>query len=436
MATMATMDTIDRPRVILSVLALLLVAVPSPAQDCSVVGQNTFVRERLDEFYLWYRELPEADPALFDSPEAYLDRVRFRPIDNRFSYITSRAASTAFYSASQSVGIGFTARQLQPGELRIAQVFPESAADEAGLRRGDYLLAIDGRPVSELLASGELGAALGPSEPGYTLELTWRSIAGDELTATVVKRPYTIPTVSHSAVFDNDGLPVGYVHLRNFVEPSTPALRRVFTEFHEQGVDDVILDVRYNGGGLIDVARYLGSLIGGVHTNTRVFVEFIHNDKQSFRNRALRFEDLAAAIDVPRLVVITSQSSASASELVINALEPFIPVTLVGRRTFGKPVGQYGFEFCDKVLFPVSFLGVNAEGDGEYYDGLPVDCPMRDGLNRPLGNPEEARLAEALYFLRNGTCSPESAQTLRSQRVVPEPGFIELRGFEQLVNAW
>jgi len=412
------------------------VAVPSPAQDCSIVGQNTFVREKLDEFYLWYGELPEADPALFDSPEAYLDRVRFRPLDNFFSYITSRAASTAFFSASQSVGIGFTLRQLQPSELRVAQVFPDSAADEAGLRRGDYLLAIDGRPVSELLASGELGAALGPSTSGYTLELSWRSIAGDELTAELVKRRYTIPTVSHSAVFDNDGLPVGYVHLRNFVEPSTAALDRVFTEFHEQGVVDVILDVRYNGGGLVAVARHLGSLIGGIRTNTRVFVEFVHNDKQSALNQAFRFEDPAAAVDVPRLVVITSRASASASELVINGLEPFIPVTLVGRRTYGKPVGQYGFEFCDKVLFPVSFLSVNAEGVGEYYDGLPVDCPMRDGLNRPLGDPEEARLAEALYYLRNGTCSPESAaQTLRAQQPVSEPGFIELGGFEQLVNA-
>ena len=425
-----------RTRVILSVLALLIVAVLSPAQDCSIVGQNTFVRERLDEHYLWYRELPDAAPALFDSPEAYLDRVRFRPIDNFFSYITSSAASTAFFSESQLVGIGFTFRQLRPDELRVAQVFPDSAADEAGLRRGDYLVAIDGRPVSELLASGELGAALGPSTLGYTLELTWRSIAGDELTARVVKRAYTIPTVSHSAVFDNDGLPVGYVHLRNFVEPTIPALDRMFSEFREQGVVDVILDVRYNDGGLVNVAGHLGSLIGGVRTNTRVFVEFIHNDKQSSQNRAFRFEDPAAAIDVPRLVVITSRSSASSSELVINGLEPFIPVTLVGRRTFGKPVGQYGFEFCDKVLFPVSFLGVNADNDGEYYDGLPVDCPMRDGLNRPLGNPEEARLAEALYFLRNGTCSPESAaQTLRSQRVASEPGFIELRGFEQLVNA-
>ena len=425
----------NRARAVSLVLGLVVVAPSSGAQDCSLVGQNTFVREKLDEFYLWYGELPEADPALFDSPEAYLDRVRFRPLDSFFSYITSRAASTAFFSNSQLVGIGFTFRLLQPDELRVAQVFPDSAADEAGLRRGDYLLAIDGRPVAELLASGELGAAFGPSTPGYTLELSWRSFAGDARTAIVVKRPYTIPTVSHSAVFDNDGLPVGYVHLRNFVEPSTAALDRVFAEFREQGVIDVILDLRYNGGGLVDVARHLGSLIGGVRTNTRVFVEFIHNDKQSGLNQAFRFEDPAAAVDVPRLVVITSRSSASSSELVINGLEPFIPVTLVGRRTFGKPVGQYGFEFCDKVLFPVSFLSINAEGVGEYYGGLPVDCPMRDGLNRPLGNPEEARLAEALYFLRNGTCSPASAQTLRAQRAVSEPKLIELGGFEQLVNA-
>lgn len=421
-------------RAVSLVVGLVILTPSANAQDCSIVGQNTFVRDTLDEFYLWYGELPEADPALFDSPEAFLDRVRFRPLDSFFSYITSRAASTAFFSNSQSVGIGFTFRLLE-ADLRVAQVFPDSAADEAGLRRGDYLLAIDGRPVSELLASGELGAALGPSTPGYTLSLSWRSIAGEELSATVVKRAYTIPTVSHSAVLDNDGLPVGYVHLRNFVEPSTAALDRVFAEFRAQGVVDVILDVRYNGGGLVDVARHLGSLIGGVRTNTRVFVEFVHNDKKSDLNQAFRFEDPAAAVDVPRLVVITSRSSASSSELVINALEPFIPVTLVGRRTFGKPVGQYGFEFCDKVLFPVSFLGVNAEGVGEYYGGLPVDCPMRDGLNRPLGDPEEARLAEALYFLRNGTCSPASTQTLRAQRGVSAPEHIELEGFEQLVNA-
>ncbi len=420
-------------RVFVIALALLAAPTPSRSQDCSILGQNTFVREKLDEFYLWYRELPSTDPALFDSPEAYLNAVRFRPIDDSFSFISARETTTAFYSNSQFVGIGFTQKLLGRNELRIAQVFPGSPAAEARMERGDYLLAVNGRPVSELLATGQLGAELGPSTIGYTLELSWRSLRGEERSARVTKRLVTIPTVD-SAVIDENGLPIGYLHLRNFVEPTIPELDRAFNEFRAQGVVDVVVDLRYNGGGLVDVAQHLASLIGGMRTNTQVFAEYLHNDKQSSRNQQVRFSDPAAAIDVPRVVLITSEGSASASELVINGLEPFLPTTLVGRRTFGKPVGQYGFEFCDKVLFPVSFMTVNAAGDGEYYDGLPVDCPMRDGLNRPLGHPEEARLAEAIHFLRNGTCSAPPAETSRPQLAGPATS-LELSGLAQIINA-
>ncbi len=416
-------------------LAALLVA-GSPAfsqDDCSVVGQNTFVRQVLDEYYLWYHELPDASPSLYDSPEDYLEAVRFRPLDNSFSHIASAQVTTAFYSNSQFIGIGFSSRLLSPEEYRIAQVFPSSPASDAGLARGDYLLAVDGRPVPELIANGELNAALGPSEIGYTLELSWRSLTGMESSALVKKRPVTIPTVSQTAIFNVNGLPVGYVHFRNFVEPSIPALNAAFAELRRQGVVDLILDLRYNGGGLVSVAQHLASLIGGLRTNMRVFVDYIHNDKQTARNRQVRFELPAEAMSAPRVVIITSPSSASASELVINGLDPFIPVTLVGRQTFGKPVGQYGFEFCEKVFFPVSFKSVNSVGEGEYYDGLPVDCSVRDGLDKPLADPEEASLAEALYHLGNGACSPDAAQRLET---TDRGRFVEHTGFGQIVNAW
>lgn len=422
----------------LGVVAAMIGTSPALAQDCSsVVGQNNFVRDVLEEYYLWYRELPDENPALYPSPEAYLEAVRFRPLDNSFSHIAPKATTEAFYSNSQFVGIGFTQKLLSLTELRIAQVFPQSPASEAGLRRGDYLVAVNGKPVSELLANGQLGSELGPNTIGYAVDLSWRTLAGEELRARVVKRPVTIPTVSQTVVFEDRGLPVGYVHFRNFVEPSIGALDQAFTEFRHRGVVDLILDLRYNGGGLIDVAQHLASLIGGMRTHTQVFVEYVHNDKQTSRNQKVRFEDPSAALDVPRVVIISSEASASASELVINGLEPFIPVTLVGRRTFGKPVGQYGFEFCEKVFFPVSFKSVNALGQGDFYHGLLVDCPMRDGLNRPLGHPEEARLAEALYFLRNGTCSPESASALRAQQAEPdESRLFPQQGFGQIINAW
>jgi C-terminal processing protease CtpA/Prc len=318
----------------------------------------------------------------------------------------------------------------------VTQVFPDSPASEAGLERGAYLLAIDGRPVSELLARGELDSAFGPSAIGVTVELTWRTVRGESRTAVVAKRAVTIPTVSNTAVFNLNGLPVGYLHFRNFVEPSIGALNRAFRRFRAQGVVDVILDLRYNGGGLVDVSRHLASLIGGVHTNTKVFVEFFHNDKNEFRNRALRFGDPPQTADLPRLVVITTRASASASEVLINGLRSFLPVTIVGDTTFGKPVGQYGFNFCDKVLFPVSFQTRNALGEGEFFSGLEADCAAADDLDRALGDREEASLAEAFHFLRTGSCSPQAAIASRSlEQLRREARLIERRGWEQLLNA-
>jgi C-terminal processing protease CtpA/Prc len=270
-----------------------------------------------------------------------------------------------------------------------------------------------------------------------SVELEWRTRRGEPRSAVVTKREVTIPTVSHTDVFDLDGLPVGYLHFRNFVTPSVDALNRAFVEFKERGVTDLILDLRYNGGGLVTVAQHLGGLIGGFRTNAKVFVEYVHNDKNPNLNRTIPFEDPEAALDLPRLVVITTRSSASASELIVNSLRPFMPVTLIGDRTFGKPVGQYRFEFCDKVFFPVAFKGVNALGEGDYFGGFPVDCPAADNLDRPQGNPEESSLEEALHFLRTGACSIRSAalKTASAQRSF-DSRHLTPTAWRRLVNAW
>jgi carboxyl-terminal processing protease len=423
-------------RLAASLLLGLLASGMVRAQDCSLLGQNAFVRDVMDEYYLWYRELPSLDPALFDSPEAYLEALRYRPLDRGFSYIVPKEISSAFFSASQSIGIGFTWRPTSETEIRMTQVYPDSPASEAGLRRGQYLTAVNGRPVEELLRAGDLLAELGPAQIGYTVSLSFRAnrTNGEERTETVTKRPYTIPTVSQTEVFDVKGLPVGYLHFRNFVEPSYAALDDAFAEFRRERVTDLILDLRYNGGGLVDVATHLASLIGGMRTNTHVFVELRFNDKHSDLNQTRRFDDPPQTLDLPRVVVITTRASASASELVINGLKPFIPVTIVGARSYGKPVGQSGFEFCEKILYPVTVKLVNELGEGDYFDGFPPDCTAKDDLNRPLGHPEEDSLEEALHFLRTGRCSVPSSVREKDQRLVlPE---VALDGWSQLVNAW
>src|SRR5574340_1098090 len=140
--------------------------------DCTTRGQVTFVRDVLREWYYWYRDLRDADPAQFQSPEAYLAAVKKNPPDASFSYIMSKAASDAFYSDSQFIGFGFSYKRTAEAELRVAQSFPDSPAADAGLDRGDTFLSFNGRSVADLLRTGDLGTVLGPEQEGFAVDVT------------------------------------------------------------------------------------------------------------------------------------------------------------------------------------------------------------------------------------------------------------------------
>lgn len=426
---------------VLAALAVVLGAGVAPAfaqggpRSCSATSQNLYVRDVLLDLYLWNQFIPGVNPATFPSPEAYLEAVRYRALDSRFSYITSAASSNAFYSESQFIGFGFSTA-IAGDEMRVLQVFPDSPAAEAGLARGGRILEIDGRPVSSLIESGAIDGAFGPSEEGISVEVWFRSRDGIERRERMTKRPVTIPTVSLTRVFDVDGRKVGYVFFRNFVRPSTAALAEAFAALAEGGVTEVILDLRYNGGGLVDVAVQLGSLIGGALTAGQPFATYAHNSRNAFRNETIRFEASAsAAPTLSRLIAITSRSSASASELVLNSLAPFMPVVIIGDDTYGKPVGQYLVDFCDKVLAPVSFSLRNANDEGDYFDGLPPTCRAGDGIDAELGDPLEASLAEALHFARHGACSA-AADAAGARRARPDTGGPRAVGWQALVNAY
>jgi C-terminal processing protease CtpA/Prc len=376
--------------------------------SCTTLGKNLYVRDVMSNLYFWYQHLPRVDATRYASPEAYLEAVRYQPLDSRYSYIADRAATEALVSASQYAGFGFSSTVDAGGRLRLTQVFPESPADRAGLRRGDRVLEVNGLSVDELLATGNLSEAYGPPEAGVAGDVLIER-GGERFQASMTKEPVTIPTVSHTRIFDVDGRRVGYVFFRNFVEPSYAALAAAFAELRAGGATEMVLDLRYNGGGLVDVAQYLGSVLGGARTDGQVFAEYFHNDRNTFRNEVLRFTAQPHAMSLDRLIVIATGVSASASELVINALRPFMPVVIVGDRTYGKPVGQYAIPFCDKVLAPVSFQLRNANGEGDFFDGLPATCPAPDDLSAPIGDPLEGSLREALTVVATGGCSRPSA---------------------------
>ena len=410
-------------------------AAQSGPTNCSVTSQNIYVRDVLTTYYYWYQHLPNVNVANYSSPEALLDALRYRPVDASFSYIQSAAANDAFYSDSQVIKYGFT-QYVSATDLLVLEVWSGSPAEDAGLRRGDRIRRVNGQTVASHVSNGTLTTAFGPDVEGQSVTIEFEKPGGEVRQAQMTKRIVTIPTVSLTQVVDVDGRKVGYLFFRNFVRPSIDALNEAFAAMKAAGATELVLDVRYNGGGLVDVAVHLASLIGGTRTNGQVLLNWVHNDKVGpTLNKVTRFIDAPEqAMNLQRLVVITTRSSASASELIINALRPYMPVAVIGDTTYGKPVGQYGWTFCDKVLAAVAFSLKNANQEGDFFDGIAPTCTAADDPTHQLGDPAEGSYAEALTWLRTGACSPraEGAAKAMRARVDVMPRAV---GWDALINA-
>ncbi|MEL7311768.1 MAG: S41 family peptidase [Pseudomonadota bacterium] len=382
-------------------------------EDCTVTGQNTFVLTAMQDVYLYDDQLPALDVANFTSPEALLadliDEVDVTPDDadfvpDTFSFIDSAEADAAFFGEGQFVGFGFSSTQVAPNDIRITRVFTGSPAANAAIQRGQQLIAVDGRSVAEIQAAEGLGVAFGPAEEGVMRTLTFRTLNNTEFDAMLTKAVVTIDPVPQTRIFQNNGTNFGYLELATFISTAEPRLEEAFQQFNDANVTDLILDLRYNGGGLVRIADLLGDYLGGAVAESLVFSDTRFNDNNAASNVIELFERLNNSMSLSRLVVITTQGTASASELVINSLQPHVQVQLVGDRTFGKPVGQIGAVFCDKILRPTAFETLNSLGEGRYFAGIPVDCAAEDDLVQPVGDPQEASTAAAISLLATGNC--------------------------------
>ncbi len=401
---------------------------------CSTIGQNRFVYEVMQDIYFWVNFLPTVNPDTYPSPEALLEDIRYQELDSTFSSIRDEEENDLFFEQGQFIGVGLTLRAVG-SQLFVGQVIIDSPADQAGFERGFELLEINGQAAADLVAADTVSEAFGPDEVGEPVSLRYRDKQGSEFSTVISKAIATIQPVPRAAVFNINGVQTGYMMFRTFVQPSFAALDATFSDFRSQGVTELVLDMRYNGGGLVSVAEHLGGLIGGAATSGSVFSNWVHNANNADRNRTSFFPNPSASLGVSRLFVITTAATASASELVINALRPYMQVVIIGDQSFGKPVGSYGFPFCGKVFNPIAFNLRNADNQGDYYDGLPVDCLAEDQLDQPFGDPAEASTAEALYYVENGTCSPAPVTANRSlslerarARPVTGDGWQNLRG--------
>lgn len=389
---------------------------PGTAQ-CSIEGQKQFVLDQMRDIYFWNDLLPaQVDLADFETPEELLAFLTsFQPLD-RFSFIDSLEADQQFFGEGRFAGFGFSSRISANDEVRFTRVFTDSPANRGGLARGQRLLEVDGRPVAEIIAAEGLSEAFGPAEVGVTRRLRIRRLDDTEFEVDLTKDVVTIdPLPQNRLIDDGSGGQIGYFEFATFVGTAETPLQQVFDGFRNASVTDLVIDMRYNGGGLVSIAELLGDYLGGEVSAGEVFSRTLFNDDNADQNRTEFFEQLAESLNLSRLVVIGTASTASASEQVINGMEPHVEVTIVGDDTFGKPVGQVGIEFCEKILRPTAFETVNSLNEGGFFDGLPVDCPAPDDLGVPVGDDADPALQTALSFLADGACPPPS-QMSQKQR--------------------
>lgn len=367
---------------------------------CTNEAQKQYVLDAMRDVYFWYDVLPaDVDLSQHASPEALLDYlISFQPLD-AYSYITSAVADAQFFGAGQYQGFGFSTRFEAADDLRFTQVFASSPASQAGFMRGQRILELDGRTIAEIEANEGVTAVFDRSP----LEFRIRALDGSEFLATVSHDVVTIDPLPQWRIIDLNGVPVGYVDFRSFISTADPVFGTIFSEFAQAGVTDVIIDMRYNGGGLVNTAELLGDYLGGLAQGL-IFSRTLFNDKNSAFNETEFFELRSNSLNLSRLVIIATAGTASASELLINSMEPYAEVTIVGDTTFGKPVGQVGILFCDKVLRATAFETVNGLGEGGYFGGLPVDCPAADDLMQPVGTDTDPDLTTALGYLATGAC--------------------------------
>ncbi len=378
----------------------------SSTDNSTIYQQNKFVHELLQDRYLWYREVEaDIDYADFESPEETLDFLMYHELD-RFSYITDASKFESLFGEGQYLGYGLSYFIESDGSVRLKFVFNDSPSGRAGLQRGDKLLSINGQLVEQISVL-EWQDVFGPAEEGYPIDLLVQKKNGSTVDIHMSKAVVNINTVLSYSVFDSASDTVGYLAFKSFLSTSNQELLEVFSLFSAEGVNKVILDLRYNGGGSVSVAQNLASYLIPTTSSTDLFASLEQNDKHQALNYSYYFKSMINELDLDQVVVITTGTTASASEMVINGLKPFVDVKTVGSKTFGKPVGMNPVEFDDKVILPITFAAFNQQGEGGYFDGLPVFCEAEDDVDYDFGNTLGPMLSEAIYVLANDECSDQ-----------------------------
>lgn len=409
------------------------------------------------ELYLWHSQIPATfDARSFSDPEAIMKAIRQYSIEpgftapvDRWSFAMKKkdwdnmsAGLNANFSASaeQEGDFGFGVFFNAEGDLRVKYVERESPAGRAGIRRGWRVSKINGN--TNISTSNSSFIVTSVFESAQT-SFTFIKPDGSSVDISLTSAKYKEHPVYFDSVYNISSKKIGYMVFKSFLGDTVEInseFNRVFNRFSSEGVSDVVIDLRYNGGGYVSVQRKLANYLINAAGNNNLMMKEQYNDKSSRYNQTSYFRK-AGSLNLSRVFFIVSGSTASASELLINNLKPYMDVKLIGpNNTHGKPVGYFPIPVGEWYVFPVSFKTVNKNGEGSYFNGFPVDSKVNDGLTKDWGDITESCFASALKFINGGafriqveTFQEQLPQVRSSNTVLDAPEFkgsIEIRSLK------
>lgn len=367
---------------------------------------NIWIEKIMRDNYLWYEGLPDKSTLNFnEDPETFFTRL-LSPKDGKdlesghyyFSYLEKTGQTKSLTNPKDSYGFDFaTTSLIMHGQAyKIALVIyvqEDSPANEAGLKRGDWILGVNGsvgsiKDYDMLNHGGNVTLQLGVVKEGNKLSLGRKIEMG--ASRAIIDTPFL-----KDSVYTIGGKRIGYLMYNQFLygpdeynfddESYNTHMKQLFKKFKSQKVDEFILDLRYNGGGYVNCAQLLASLLAPREALNKTFCTFEYNKKNTKNNSSIHFlntaDVLAGNLNLKRLYVLTGQSTASSSELVINGLRPYIPVKTIGNKTVGKTVGMTIYDETTKygwVLAPITFRTYNAQHKADYEDGFLPDFKINE----------------------------------------------------------
>lgn len=405
-----------------------------PDTQGTLADEKSWLRSWSDETYLWYREIPDLNP------DSYATMATWFPVVKTPALVLSGAAKDRFHftedtetyeagNAGVSVGYGIQWATVRAIRLWTAGVVtPNTPAALAGIKRGDSIYSIDGAIFQTTNDLDTLNRGLSPPTIGesHTFVLT-PADGGARKTVVLTSAAVTIRPVSVSGVINTASGKVGYIAFHTFnTFTAEKAIADAFAGLAASGgITDLVLDLRYNGGGYVFIAAQTAFMIAGnARTAGKNFEIYKTNDKkpfgpeesEAFYNVGSGFTGGVAsgqplpALNLRRVFVLTSAGSCSASEALINGLRGIdVEVIQIGRQTCGKPYAFKATGNCGTTNFSIQFTGVNQKGAGDYTDGFAPTCAASDDFIKALGDPTERQLAAALSYRSTGVCAASSA---------------------------